>query len=36
MEACNRHEKTCDELVKHSLSGGKYNKSKSILDRIEE
>ena len=36
MEACNRHEKTCDELVKHTFPGGKYNKSKSIFDRIEE
>ena len=36
MEACNRHEKTCDELVKHTFPGGKYSKSKSIFDRIEE
>ena len=36
MEACNRHEKTCDELVKHTFPVGKYNKSKSIFDRIEE
>ena len=36
MEACNRHEKTCDELVKHTFPGGKYNKSKSIFDRIED
>jgi hypothetical protein len=36
MEACNRHENTCDELVKHTFPGGKYNKSKSIFDRIEE
>ncbi len=36
MEACNRHEKTCDELMKHTFPGGKYNKSKSIFDRIEE
>ncbi len=36
MEACNRHEKTCDELVKHTLPGEKYSKSKSIFDRIEE
>ena len=25
MEACNRHEKTCDELVKHTFPGGKYD-----------
>jgi hypothetical protein len=36
MEACNRHEKTCDILIKHTFPGGKYNKSKSIYDRIEE
>ena len=36
MEACNRHEKTCDELVKHTFPGGKYNKSQSIFDRIED
>jgi hypothetical protein len=36
MEACNRHEKTCDELIKHKFPGGKYNKSQSIFDRIEE
>ena len=35
MEACNRHEKTCDELVKHIFPGGKYNKSLCIFDRIE-
>ena len=35
MEACNRHEKTCSELVKHTFPGGKYNKSQSIFDRIE-
>ena len=28
--------KTCDELVKHIFPGGKYSKSKSIFDRIEE
>ncbi len=26
MEACNHHEKTCDELVKHIFPGGKYDK----------
>ncbi len=36
MEACNRHENTCDELVKHTFPGGKYSKSESIFDRIEE
>jgi len=36
MEACNRHEKTCSELVKHTFPGGKYNKSQSIFDRIED
>ena len=36
MEACNRHEKKCDELVKHTFPGGKYNKSKSIFDKIED
>ena len=25
MEACNRHEKNCDELVKHTFPGGFYN-----------
>jgi hypothetical protein len=34
MEACNRHEKKCDELVKHTFPGGKYDKSKSIFDKI--
>ncbi len=28
--------KKCDELVKHTFSGGKYDKSKSIFDIIEE
>ena len=36
MEACNRHEKTCDELVKHTFPGGRYDKSKSIFDKIED
>ena len=36
MEACNRHEKNCDELVKHTFPGGKYDKSKSIFDKIED
>ena len=30
MEACNRHEKTCDELVKHTFPGGKYDKSLNL------
>ena len=34
--ACNRHEKTCSELIKHTFPGGKYNKSQSIFDRIED
>jgi hypothetical protein len=34
MEACNRHEKTCDELVKHTFPGGKDSKSKSIFERF--
>jgi hypothetical protein len=36
MEACNRHEKKCDELVKHTFPGGKYNKSKPIFDKMED
>jgi hypothetical protein len=36
MEACNRHEKTCSELIKHNFPGGKYNKSQSIFDRTED
>ena len=36
MEACNRHEKTCSELIKHTFPGGKYNKSQSIFDRFED
>ena len=35
MEACNRHEKKCDELVKHTFPGGKYDKSKSIFDKLK-
>ncbi len=35
MEACNRHEKTCGELVKHTFPGGKYNKSKSIVIELK-
>jgi hypothetical protein len=35
VEACNRHEKTCDELVKHTFPGGKDDKSKSIFDKIK-
>ena len=34
MAACNR-QKTCDELVQHTFPGGKYDKSKSIFDKIE-
>ncbi len=30
MEACNRHEKTCDELVKHTFPGGKNIKEEQI------
>jgi hypothetical protein len=36
MVACSRHEKTFDELVKHTLPGEKYNKSQFIVDIIEE
>ncbi len=36
MEACNRHEKTCGKLVKLTFPGGKYDKSKSIFDKIED
>ena len=36
MKACDRHEKTCDELVKHTFPGGKYNKSLTIFKRIFE
>jgi hypothetical protein len=36
MEACNRHEKKCAELVKHTFPGGKYDKSKSVFDKIED
>ncbi len=28
--------KTCDELVKHTFPGGKYDKSKSIFEIIED
>ncbi len=28
--------KTCDELVIHSFPGGKYDKSKSIFDKVEQ
>ncbi len=34
--ACNHHEKNCDEFVKHTFPGGKYNQSKYNFDRIEE
>ena len=36
MEACNRHEKTCNELIKHTFPGGQYDKSESIFDKIED
>ena len=36
MKACIRHEQNCDELVKHTFPGGKYDKSKSIFDKIED
>ncbi len=36
MEAFIRHEKTCDELVKHTFPGGKYDKSKSIFDKKDD
>ena len=36
MKACNRHENKCDELVKHTFPGGRYDKSKSIFDKIED
>ena len=36
MEACNRHEKKCDELIKHTFPGETYNKSKSIFDKIDK
>jgi hypothetical protein len=32
MEAYNRHEKNCDELVKHTFPSGKYNKSQSMIE----
>ncbi len=35
-KACNRHENKCDELVKHTFPGGRYDKSKSIFDKIED
>ncbi len=36
MEAYNRHKKTCDVLVKHSFPGERYDKSKSMFDKIED
>ncbi len=36
MEACNRHEKTCDELVKPTFPDERYYKSKYIFDKIED
>ncbi len=36
MEACNRHKQTRDKLVKHIFPGEKYDKSKSVFDRIEK
>ena len=35
MEACNRHEKRCDELIRHTFIGGKYEASKSIFEKIK-
>ena len=35
-KACNHHENKCDELVKHTFPGGRYDKSKSIFDKIED
>jgi hypothetical protein len=35
MEACNRHEKLCDELIRHTFIGGKYEASKSIFKKIK-
>jgi hypothetical protein len=35
MEACNHNEKNCDESMKHTFPGGKYNLSQNIFDRIE-
>ena len=36
IEACNRNEKKRDKLVKHTFPGGKYDKTKSIFDKIED
>ena len=36
MEACNRHEKRCDELIRHTFIGGKYEASKSIFEKIKD
>ena len=35
MEACNRHEKTCDELVQHTFPGGRYKASDSVFKQIK-
>ncbi len=32
----NDMKKTCDELVKHTFPVGKYDKSESIFDRVEQ
>ena len=34
MEACYRHEKKCDELIKHIFVGGEYKASKSIFEKV--
>ena len=36
MEACNRHEKKCDELIRHTFVGGEYKASKSIFEKVLE
>ena len=36
MKACVRHEQNCYELVKHTFPGGKYDKRKSVFDKIED
>jgi hypothetical protein len=38
MEACHRHKKLCDdsELIKHTFPGGKYDKLKTIYDKIDD
>ncbi len=34
MEACNRHEKRRDELIRLTFVGGQYEESKSIFEKI--